>query len=33
VKQYAESFVKPGVKRLEYEKAVRDRMNIELEKL
>jgi Xaa-Pro aminopeptidase len=30
VKEYAESLVKPGLKRLEYEKMVRDRMNIEL---
>jgi Xaa-Pro aminopeptidase len=33
VKEYAESLVKPGVKRLEYEKVVRGRMNAELVKL
>jgi Xaa-Pro aminopeptidase len=33
VKKYAESLVKPGAKRIEYEKMVRERMNIELIKL
>jgi Xaa-Pro aminopeptidase len=33
VKEYAESLVKPGVKRIEYEKMVRARMNVELIKL
>jgi hypothetical protein len=33
VKEYAESLVKPGVRRLEYEKMVRERMNVELIKL
>ncbi len=33
VKEYAESLIRPWVKKIEYEKMVRERMNLELEKL